>query len=179
MDPRKLPLSKIVEDLRTGVGDVPIMERHGITPGELLLIKKKWDSLQKAEEHSFGAAQEIPEKDRRALARHEPLFRITIFDAVDPRVEGIINDIHTKGIQIVGITATVDEVKTLIFPTEPYNVHGTFGLDAECRWSLINGFGFCVAGFRIRSLTPRDARELRKLLNHLTVVSASGGLCFR
>ena len=175
MDPRKLPLTKIVEDLRAGVGDVPIMERHGITPGELLLVKKRWDSLQEAAESGLASTHAIPEKNRRALPRHEPLFRITIFDAVNPRIEGIINDIHAKGLQIVGITVTMDEVKTLVVPTEPYNVHSTFGLDAECRWSLINGFGFCVAGFRIRNLAPRDARELQKLLNHLTVLSDSRG----
>ncbi|MBI5570288.1 MAG: hypothetical protein HY914_10120 [Desulfomonile tiedjei] len=164
-----LPIDKIVAELRAGAGDVPIMEKYGIDPGELLQIKKDVEGLQGFATPLLTSARLIPETERRVLPRREPLYRITVFDATNPQINGILGDIHTKGLQVEGITVMTGEARTLTITAEPYNVHTTLTFEAECRWSMINDYGLCVAGFLITTITPKDARELRKLIDSLTV----------
>ena len=143
------------------------MEKYQISPVALLRIKRQHDLAEQISQDQSISPEVV--KERRSTPRREPIYQIATFDANNPRIQGIIYDIHPKGLKTVGITVQADEVKTLVIDSKPFNVHTTFTFQALCRWSMINEYGACVAGFQIVSILPGGAKELRKLIDCLTV----------
>jgi len=171
---RNLPIAGILEALRSGVGDVPVMEEYGLSPRELTVIKREFllmtpESVEPQRRLS-DAINLPPYSERRTLMRREPLYKIRIAEKSDPRNSGIIRDIHTEGLRIVNLIVQTDEVKTLVIQSKPLCVHDTFKFEAVCRWSKINESGNCVAGFRITDISPSSLKELTKLIESLTVL---------
>jgi hypothetical protein len=166
----KIPVERIIEDIRAGLGDVPIMEKYQISPGDLLRIKNQ---LHPGRQNSGRTVTPATSKQRRSLSRDELLRPIIIYDAHDPRIKGMIGDISMKGLQVEGITVRTGEIRTLMIRSEPYNVHGTLLFEVECRWSTTDESGNCVAGFRIRRISQEGVKELRKLLASLAVSAGS------
>jgi len=125
---------------------------------------------QQASEAESRVGPWLIEKERRAIPRRHPLYEIKISDRKNPRMEGIINNIHVKGLQVAGVIVAMDEVKTFVISDKPYQVHEELEFAAQCRWSMINELGDCVAGFQITSISKQGASELEKLLDRLTVL---------
>ncbi len=165
----RIPTENILDDIRAGLGDVPIMEKYQISPGELLRIKRRFDRGRQAGEQAVTSAAALAARERRSLPRQEPLLTVTVCDADEPLMQGIIHDINMKGLKVVGIIVRADETRTLMIRSEPFNVHATFTFQARCHWSMIDEYGECVAGFRITHISQRDAGELRKLMACLAV----------
>jgi hypothetical protein len=162
----KIPIERIIDDIRAGLGDIPIMEKYQISPGDLLRIKNQ---LKHGRPASGGTAASAAPRHRRSVSRDELLRPITVYDAHDPRIKGMISDINMKGLQVVGIIVQTGETRTLMIRMEPYNVHATFTFEVQCRWSMIDESGNCVAGFRITRMSQEGPKELRKLLASLAV----------
>lgn len=169
----KIPIERILDDIRGGLGDVPIMEKYQISPGDLLRIKQQFKGGREVSGEVSRSAQAAP-REHRSLSRHEPLRPITVYDTDDPRMQGTIYDINMKGLQVVGIIVRTGENKTLKIHSEPYNVHATFTFRVQCQWSMIDEHGNCVAGFRITRISLEDAKELKKLVACLSV--SAGGM---
>jgi hypothetical protein len=161
-------IREIMDDMRSGLGDVPIMEKYQISPEVFSHIKRQFRLEQQISRHRPVATSGI---ERRLFPRQEPLYRITVSDEDDPRIRGIILDIHTKGIGTVGMTVWADEMKTLVIRSKPFNAHATFRFEAKCQWSMINDWGECVAGFSITRISPADGKELKKFIDKLTLSS--------
>ncbi len=105
---RRLLIDKIQKELRMGVGDVTIMDKYGLSPRELIVIKREFLNVtpDRPVERQSGLVDDITVPvfaERRALQRREPLFKITVPDEGNPRSQGIIRDMHMKGLQIVNI----------------------------------------------------------------------------
>jgi len=164
---KKFSVDEIWEDLRSGLGDVPVMEKYQISPSELVRIRRHFE-IGPSVSDDFLASTQVDE-EQRSLPRQEPLYQIAIRDADNPRIQGIVSDIHLKGLRTVGITVQTGEVKALMVPPGPFQVHATFSFEAQCRWSTINDHGECVAGFQITNIAQSDARELEALIEHLSI----------
>lgn len=165
----QIPVQKILNDLRAGLGDVPIMEKYQISPNVLTQIKRRLDMGHQIYKTPSVSTSEI--KDRRSSPRWEPFYKIDVYDRENPQMRGIIDDLNLKGLRTVGLIAQMDETKKLLVRSGPFKVYETFKFTAQCRWSMINDSGECVAGFQITSISVQDKNELRKLINHLTLVS--------
>ena len=167
---RKIPVREILADIRGGFGDVPVMEKYGLSPEELTLIKHRWGeaSLNSPGRGQEAFAETLTGIERRALPRREPLYEISICEKGNIYNKGIIHDIHLRGLRIRGIVVITDQTTTLVVSSEPLRAHATFTFQAECRWSMIDEQGQCVAGFRITKVSPEDFKEFGKLIDRLT-----------
>lgn len=143
------------------------MEKYGLNPAELKIIKRRW--LCSVPKSADPFVETFTGIQRRTVPRREPLYQIPVYDKDNPLNRGIIDDIHVKGLRIIGIIVMTDERKTFAIHTKPYNIYGTLTFEAECRWSMINENGECVAGFRITNISQGNTNELKKLINALTI----------
>ncbi len=140
-DKKKVNLSDVIADLKAGLGDVPVMEKYGLSPDLLLRILER---LRKEENHAALTERTAPaaaetegedrhdydkasrdlettppsEAERKAEAanrRSEPrnylLYDVPIFDAIRPEIKGYVNDVSDEGLQIRGIKAQVGEMR--------------------------------------------------------------------
>jgi hypothetical protein len=171
---RRIDIDKIIKDLKTGDGDVPVMEKYGLTPREIIVIKQTFlppvsgEDAQPQERQ--GDAITLPEfSDRRAMQRREPFYQINILDESDSKNIGTISDIHTQGLATANLIVQTGQAKTLVIRSKPFNIYATFRFKARCRWSTVNESGAFIAGFQITDISRGAVSELTRLIDHLTV----------
>ncbi|MFC1836436.1 hypothetical protein ACFL2Q_17225 [Thermodesulfobacteriota bacterium] len=156
MKRRILNLNEIIRDLKSGLGDIPVMERHGLSPSELLEIHKKIRAAKNAKPKPKRSRTPAPRsaakgRERRSLRRHYLALDVTIVDANNPSAFGRIVDINKKGLQVEGLKSRTGEVRTLmVLDSATFRLDKALVFDAECRW--INKpapNAYPLAGFKI------------------------------
>jgi hypothetical protein len=166
-----IPIGKILEDMRSGLGDVPIMEKYQISPTVLLKIRQGLTRIPtEPKENTAPVRSKTDEARKRVLPRNHTYYRIPIRELKNPENVGTINDITNRGLQLQGIAAGVGEKLTLLVLADSFRVHTPFVFEAECRWTDPNAEGYGIAGFSITNISGPDLQELRKLIAELTVV---------
>jgi len=166
---------RILADIRSGMGDIPIMERHGLSPRLYSLIL---DNLRRsgsigddeAESRIASCGGLAGQRERRRFERHHLLYRVPVHSSHDPDVRGTLDDISENGLRVSGIEAEVDELVSFLIFGEAFLVHPSFGLDAICRWSRqASPSTPCVAGFEITDISRECLDALKHLVTTLAV----------
>ncbi len=171
---RVIPTKEIMDDIRSGMGDVPIMEKHQISPAEYHTVLRKLREVNALTKQEVGSRMaELPEEgagqQMRSVPRNYIFFTIPIYDANDPRVVGVVNDLTEKGLQVAGIPVQVDESRTFLIRPGVFPVETPLAFDATCRWVNVDGnTGNYVAGFEIIHIHNKHLATLRKLINEIT-----------
>ena len=171
----KIDRALILEDIRSGMGDVPIMEKHQLSPRlyTRILETLRSSGVMNSEEvldRMRSCKEPCTDGEKRSALRHYILYHMSVFNANDPQSKGGLNDISLIGLQVSGIEVEVDELVTLLIRSDGFEVHAPFALDAICRWVRTGeDTGEGVAGFEITSVLGQGELELRKLVNALAV----------
>jgi hypothetical protein len=106
--------------------------------------------------------------DRRLMKRRFVLFSFPIYIADDLEVEGLVNDITEKGLQVAGVTVDVGDAKSLLIRADEFADIYPFVFEATCRWiNPANERGEYTAGFEITHISEGGLEELRKLIQML------------
>lgn len=174
MDKSDIALKEIVADIRSGVGDVIIMEKYQISPSVLLKVKQSLAKLLSPDPMEKSRVQ--PKSGtliKRKSPRHHVCYRIPVRDANNPQNVGTINDISKCGLQLQGIAARAGQTLSLLVLADSFQVHALFGFEAVCCWATREAEGESVAGFAIRKISGKDFQELCKLIRELTVAEDS------
>jgi len=109
-------------------------------------------------------------KQMRQRPRGYPVINLDVFDVDDPTIEGLVQDISEKGIQISGMIAKVDQKKTFMVQAEHFENIKPFSFDAECRWfKPETDEEPCTAGFQIINISDKDREELEKIFETLSL----------
>jgi hypothetical protein len=176
MKPRTIKTREIIEDIQSGMGDVPIMEKYELAPTEFLRILDKLEKVSavplvttQARKRSIQAHHASVGK--RILPRSYALFSIAVHDAKNLGVTGTINDITEKGLQTAGISVEIGERKTFVIRSDVFAVHPPLVMKATCRWVKRPAGGDWIAGFEITAISGEDLKGLRTLIGELTITS--------
>ena len=173
MAKRIITVADFVRDVRSGATDIELMDKYDI---DGLALEKTFEKMVKAK--ALGQAEidaRIPVIDEppefrvtRELPRCTVYFPLPVYETENVAVEGLVNDITEKGVQIVGIEAEPGEIKTLLIKPDDFDQIYPFVFDAVCRWSRADDMtGGCVAGFEIIEISTVGLIELRKLCHSL------------
>ena len=170
---RAINTGEILKDIRSGMGDVPIMEKYQISPTELLTILKRLqeaNALEQAEVEARRQSLKAAMSHKRVLPRGYTLFSVQVQDATNLAIVGIVNDITEKGLQVAGIISKVGETRTFLIRSDVFAIRPPIMLEAACRWvKQRDAFGEYVAGFEITRLSRNDIEGLRNLVKRLTI----------
>ena len=171
----RIDAQAILADIRSGLGDVPIMEKYDLSPS---LYRKILETLRSKGVATFADLRDrmkavaVPTEDneKRAARRNYILYDMPVYNANEPGAIGTLNDISDVGLQVSGMDVEVNDLVTLLIRSDGFDVHSPFTLDAICRWvDREMDTGRPTAGFEIMSILGRDERELRKLVEELAV----------
>ncbi len=179
MTRRRIDIEEISQDVRSGLGDVPIMEKYHLDPGEyrwLLEKLKELDAIDSMDFHNRMLARqsEIDAVQKRAIPRNYLLYNISIYDATNLNLRGVVTDLTKEGLQVLGIRARLDEISTFLIRSDLFPETTSFGFEAVCKWTRTDRVsGEPSAGFEITRISKPALRELSKITGVLAVSEAS------
>jgi hypothetical protein len=172
MEPkRKIKAKDIVNDVRQGMNDAQLMDKHKLSPKGLQSVFKKLIEAKAIKPGEVFNRDPGPGDDTadvesvRLISRDfmEPL--LPICDADDPKNMGTIEDITEKGLGIRGIQVQKGETKTLVFFSDRLFPVGPFSIQAQCRWVKNgNGNGQTESGFEITNISESGTQQLKKII---------------
>lgn len=171
---RKIRAKDIVADVRAGLTNAQLMEKHQLSPEglkgifdklvqaqallELELADREWEAPESSEEES-AAAESV---------RSYVMFRLPIYDLDDMTVEGYVHDISEHEFMAEGIVAQIGDVKSLLIQADEFADVYPFSFDAVCRAVETRGGPEDLAAtFEITSISEVGRGELRKLCRFL------------
>ncbi len=171
---RVITVADFVRDIRAGKTDTELMDQYHLDAIGLDNAFSKMVRIKAISQRELDAR--IPELDHpteirtvRELPRSYALFSLPVYDADNLGAQGIVNDLHERGLQIEGIHARPGEVKTLLIRVDEFPGISPFAFHAECRWFRdADEHSDCMAGFEISDISPAGAVELRKLIEALS-----------
>jgi hypothetical protein len=172
---RKITAKRLVDDVRSGLSNLELMEKYKLSSEGLLSAFNKLITSHTMEEEEL--AGRIPLLDdtididhAREYPRCYPALGLPIYDEKDPEAEYLVVDLTEKGVQVVGMAARIGDLKTLIIKAGGIDERikpCTF--DAECRWVKMDPQkGNLVAGFEVTYISDKDLEVLAHIIRLLT-----------
>ncbi len=175
---RELSAKEIVEDVRAGMSDQDLMDKHRLTSKGLQSVFRKLMAAQYLNENELSERMPILADDEevthsRRLPRHYPFVRIPIYDLDNLTIDGYhIRDLSERGIQVSGIEVGVGTRKTFLVQVDEYVDILPLHFEAECKWvQPATENAPQLAGFEIAYITNDGLVELRKLIELITFQS--------
>jgi hypothetical protein len=175
-NPRTINPAELVNDIRSGMNDVQLMEKHKVSPRSLAALLKQLVELKAlrprevygrlpayADDVILSNVEATLESLRR-LPRQYVDITVGIHDAGDPAASGRLCDLTEEGLGVKGMVCTVGEVKTLLVTPYERSEFEPFLLKAECRWYRSMVGEDDAAGFKITDMSTDSLSQLRKLL---------------
>ncbi len=168
---RKIKAKEIVNDIRAGMNDSQLMEKHSLSAkGLQSVFRKLVDARAIKPRELFNRAPStgddtVDVTSIRLVPRDFVEVPLPICDADDPKNIGTITDVTEKGLGIRGIRVQTGETKTLVFFSDRLFPVGPFALQAECRWVKNgNGSGQIDSGFEITNISETGSQQLKKIV---------------
>jgi uncharacterized protein (DUF433 family) len=173
-DVRAKRVQTLARDLRSGMARSELMTKYQISSDALASSLKRLleeNAITSAEFETFRSFdhQQITERDSRRTLRNNPIPVVTICEVGKPGTRYQVRDISEYGIGVAGITARVDEVKSLAVVGDEFGEIAPFEFEAQCRWAKhVEPDGKICSGFRITSISEEDLLRLREFVQGFT-----------
>ncbi len=168
---------QFLADIASGMNESQLMKKYRLSRERLqrvcsILLTARNSAENEFQEEILIDRTTVVEANVRQIQRYYPDFEVPIYESISPEIQGRVRDITEEGVGVVGIEASVYEVKTFVVLGDPFGEVGPFEFQAECRWAKTNdGFQGNVSGYRIVDISEDDLRLLRKLI-HLIALRA-------
>jgi len=168
---RKIKAKDIVNNIRSGMSDSQLMNKHGLSSkGLQSIFKKLVDAKAIKVQELFNRKPDVGDDTAdvaniRFVPRDCVDVPLPICDAADPKNMGTIVDVTEQGLGIRGIRTETGETKTLVFFSDRLFPVGPFALEAQCRW-VKNGRsdGQIESGFEITNISEAGSQQLKKII---------------
>lgn len=171
----ELPLSAIVPDILSGMGDEELMKKHGLSMRGLRLV------LQMLVEKNAFEPWELAEfspayREVASLLDFRRFPRVYVPGPLAPKIHcpetkqvGYVRDISRNGFRAVGIKAEVGQELTLFVSLKRLEKRGTFGFRAVCRWSAVEGKRkkYPMGGFEIVRISAKARVEWDEVIDFI------------
>jgi hypothetical protein len=171
---RQIVVRDFVNDVRFGMSDVQLMERHRLSAKGLnrafeKLLEKGILSDAEVNEREQPYFDTVFFRNMRVLARHHLVVPLPIYEAGQyPNICGMVRDITENGIGVTGMRAAVDEIKSLCIHPDTFLQIEPISFRAQCRWTESETEGHFMAGFEIVEISQKNQQRLSALIQELT-----------
>lgn len=164
-----------VDCIRSGMDDVALMNRYGISAAGLRnLFKKLLNSGLLGPEEFYGSSRFSRETDFSPSMKKFPLgslsFSVPVCEPERPEIIGSLKDVTDKGIGVAGIEAKVGETKSFVIFSNESTEATEIRFEAVCTWfERQSPKRTPFARFRVREISEESVQRLRELLQDLAV----------
>ena len=170
---RTIKAKDIINDIRKGMTDSELMEKHRLSIKGLQSIFRKLEAIKAIKPSElygrFPGFDDTIEVDqiRRELREYLELS-LPVYEVEHPDRTGSVRDISTTGFGARGIKASPGDVKTLaINPGKLFSIDA-FNFEAVCRWVRRDGPNRdYVGGFEITAISDESEQKLRDLVGKI------------
>lgn len=168
---RQVSLKNIIQDIRSGMGDIDLQRKYGLSAKSFLrLVDRLVDTEALSPEEAQGVtSKEMAERPARGQTRRAHLkVPVPIYDVSSSAV-GLLRDISKEGFRVAGIAAAVGERRSFRIPVDLYMNAEPLVVTGECRWVETRGHdhNFVVAGFQMANCSKSDERIIREFMGWL------------
>ncbi len=171
---RRINTSEIVSDILSGRTDKELRNKYKLSSLKFLKVLSKLVAMGALPPNALSdrnAPHRDPEKQElRYAARAFPILSASIYEQANPKNRGRVRDLSDEGVGAHGLSAEVDEVKTLVIASDSLLEVEPVSFQARCRWSRIADDGNWDSGFEITFISGSDREELEKLIQLMTVL---------
>jgi uncharacterized protein (DUF433 family) len=171
---RRINTAEVVRDILSGATDLELMEKYRVSSRKLQRVFSKLVNMgaitREDLSHRNDPDQNLAKPELRGSTRTIPILSPSIYEKANPENRGMVRDLSDEGIGARGITAELDEVKTLVIAPELGMDVEAFSFQATCRWFRIEDDGDCHSGFEIAFISGPDFKELQKSIQLMTVL---------
>jgi hypothetical protein len=172
---RELSAKELVADIRSGLTDQELMNKHKLSSRGLQSVYRKLVSARFMEEAELSERMPsfIDTADlvqARSVPRHYPFVRVPVYDLDNLTIDSYhIRDLSEKGMQVSGMDIGVGTRKTFLVQIDEYVDILPLHFEAECRWvQPANEESTALAGFEIVYISEDGRTELHKLIQLMT-----------
>jgi hypothetical protein len=163
---RKVMAEEMVRDIRSGMNDSVLMEKYRLAPPLLgvalkLLSDRKFIGQSELDARQASSGTLTGLYPVRAVPRYISPFAVTVRSEDDPRREGKVFDVSSKGIGTIGLEAVAGETSALTILGDEYGEVFPFSVEATCRWVKRIHDSEMRAGFEIVKISYGSRRELQ------------------
>lgn len=150
----------ILADIQSGLGDVPLMEKYGLSPEELKRVYERLSDSAFFRAHGLELRKSRPKKESqktesRSLPRNHALVRLPVFDARSHHLKGLVIDITTEGLKVAGLQAKPGDVRWLVLRSDLFLPGEPLTLNVRCQWTRMDqDDGELQCGFQILGGSP-------------------------
>ncbi|MFH1117203.1 MAG: hypothetical protein V1792_25065 [Pseudomonadota bacterium] len=166
---------KFAADIASGMNESQLMAKYGLSRKSLRRVCSKLLAARDRMAKEFREGIHIDNSTVvdacvRQIQRCSPDFDVPLYESSTPEIQGRVRDISEEGVGVVGIDASVNEIKTFVVLGDPFGEVGSFEFLAECRWAKASdGYRRSRSGYRIIGISEDDLRHLRKLIRLITL----------
>jgi hypothetical protein len=176
MGKRSIRAKELLDDIKAGMDDAALMEKHGLSAKGLQgvfdkLLEKSVISLEELHNRGDPFDDTVSIGDLRMAARSYLMFHVPIHEAEHLENEGYIEDVSIEGIQVSGLSCEEGDVMNLLIRADSFQQISPFVFEARCQWAHTNENGENVAGFRITDISNESQEQLQFLIRLLTLGS--------
>lgn len=163
---------EILKDIRVGLSDSELMEKHGLSLPMLQevakeLLRLRREAPQKTPNPPNPIAESVDSGvwHIRQAPRHYAPFWVSVYDE-SRREVGQIGDLSEQGISVEGVKAHVNEIRTFLVLADEFEGVNPIEFVAVCRWvKTEQDNGVDIAGFEIMEISEEDLVEFQKVVH--------------
>jgi hypothetical protein len=163
----------IVHDINSGMSRDDLMGKYHLSPKMLQYVCKKLLDARAIGKDQFQDASlqaTVVEGIIRGRQRYYLDFDVPVYEAGHPEIHGRLRDVTEQGVGLEGIESAVDSMQGFVVLGDLFGEIVPFEFEARCRWFKKDGPDEpCAGGYEITSISGKDLRELRKLIDLVTL----------
>ena len=170
----RIKVNQLVNDIRAGMNDIDLMNRHGLSAKGLestfkKLVEGKFISQSELDRRSMPFWDTADVQDMRRVERYYPALTVTVRDLRKPGTKGVLHDVSERGIGVRGIVAKPNEVKLLSLNLSELEEIVPFAFEGLCRWGRLDPDRHTYsAGFEINRISDDSLDRLKVLIREAT-----------
>jgi hypothetical protein len=170
---RTINAKAMVDDINAGMSKDDLMAKYHLSPKMLQYVcKKLLDARAIGKDQFQDAALQatIVEGIIRGRQRYYLDFDVPVYEAGRPDNQGRLRDITEQGVGLEGIESALESTQAFVVLGDLFGEIVPFEFAARCKWFKNEGPDEpCAGGYEITSISEKDLRELRKLIDLVTL----------
>ena len=177
MGKRKINAKSVIKDIKEGLDDIGLREKYRLSSEALHKVFRELVKNKKISQAELDYRNQLTKvatdvEDLRELPRNYPALSVMVYDETDVQQKGVVRDITTEGIGVIGIEAEIGDKRTFVIDMGKLTDFDKFEFEAECRWvKRANLDDQCIAGFHITKISDQSRRNLTDLIDGFTLTT--------
>lgn len=163
---RKILAGEVAKDIRSGMGDVELMEKYKLSAKGLQSLFKKILNARIMRPSDFSGRYRTYDhtvvlEDPRSSPRESVGFSLPVHELNHPEAVGLVRDLSELGLRVDGISVEVGQTKTLVIPAQELFLADRVVLEAQCTWTDPGeSAGTPTVGLQIMKVLEGDLNKL-------------------